>query len=105
MAYSTNPKLPRIRREAAALVAKGWSARKVGRYLGFHHTAVMRWVTESKKIGYHPIPTRSSRPKNHPKQLTQSIVDAICAERFKRRQCAEVIHATLKDKGIAVSLS
>jgi len=105
MAYSINPKLPRIRREAAVLVSKGWSARKVGRYLGFHHTAVMRWVRESKRIGYHPILTRSSRPKSHPKQLDSSVVDAIVQARLERKQCAEVIQATLKNRGMSVSLS
>ncbi len=43
--YTKNPQMPKIRREAAYLVLnKGWSARKVGRYLGYHHTAVMKWV-------------------------------------------------------------
>ena len=65
MAYSKNPQLPRVRREAATLVRKGWSARKVGRHLGFHHTAIVKWVRKVEKIGLHPIPTQSSRPKHH----------------------------------------
>jgi transposase InsO family protein len=105
MAYSTNPKLPRVRREAAALVSKGWSARKVGRYLGFHHTAVMRWVKESEKIGYYPIPTKSSRPKHHPKQLQKEVVQAIVHTRLERNRCAEVVHKQLSNDGVAVSLS
>ena len=32
MPYTTNKYMPRIRRQAADLVHKGWSARKVGRY-------------------------------------------------------------------------
>ena len=48
--------MPRIRREATRLVHRGWSARKVGRYFGFHHTAVMEWYRRAKIIGDHPIP-------------------------------------------------
>lgn len=105
MAYSTNPQLPRVRREAAALVAKGWSARKVGRYLGFHHTAVMRWVKESEWIGHHPIPTRSSRPKHHPHELPQEIVQHVVALRLKTGRCAEVLQRQLTNEGVRVSLS
>lgn len=35
--YTNNKNMPRVRREAVRLVYRGWSARKVGRYLGFHH--------------------------------------------------------------------
>lgn len=105
MAYSTNPKLPALRREAAALVRKGWSARKVGRHLGYHHTAVMRWVREAGRIGYHPIRTRSSRPKHHPHALKESVIGAIVEERLKRNQCAEVLQELLKDRGVRVSIS
>lgn len=45
--------MPRIRREAARLVKRGWSARKVGRYLGYHHTAVMEWVRKARILGDH----------------------------------------------------
>ena len=69
--------MPRIRREAARLVKLGWSARKVGRHLGYHHTAVRKWVKRSEEIGYHPIPTKSSRPKSHPKELNRDIVEKI----------------------------
>ena len=105
MAYSKNPYLPKVRREAAALVRKGWSARKAGRYLGFHHTAVMRWVKESEKIGYHPIPTKSSRPKHHPKELSRTMVEKIVAARLKGNRCAEVVHQELNNAGVVVSLS
>ena len=105
MAYSTNPRLPYIRKEAAQLVRKGWSARKVGRYFGFHHTAVMRWVKESQKIGYCPIPTKSSRPKRHPHELSQEVVEQIVKARLERGRCAEVLHKQLGNAGVAVSLS
>ena len=105
MAYSKNPQLPRVRREAAVLVRKGWSARKVGRYLGFHHTAVMRWVKESERIGLHPIPTKSSRPRHHPKELRTDVVQQIVATRLTHGRCAEVVHKQLEHAGTTVSLS
>jgi putative transposase len=105
MAYTTNPSLPKVRQQAAELVRKGWSARKVGRYLGFHHTAVMKWVQKAKKIGYHPIPTKSSKPKHHPKELTDELVWKIFHKRLHTKRCAEVVHEELKQEGVKVSLS
>ncbi len=97
--------MPRIRRDAAQLVSKGWSARKVGRYLGFHHTAVMKWVEKAKKIGYHPIPTQSSRPESHPKQLEKETVRKIVEKRLQRNRYAEAVYKELKNDGVKVSLS
>ena len=104
MAYTKNPSLPKVRQQAAELVRGGWSARKVGRYLGFHHTAVMRWVRRARKIGYHPIPTRSSRPKHHPKQLKDDLVRLIVKKRLELKRSAEVIQRALEEDGIRVSL-
>lgn len=103
--YTNNKNMPRIRREAAALVYRGWSARKVGRYFGYHHTAVMDWVRKARVIGYHPIPTRSSRPKNHPKQLSESMVRKIVEKRLEHNRYAEAVHRELLNDGIKVSLS
>lgn len=97
--------MPRIRRDAAELVRKGWSARKVGRHLGFHHTTIMSWVKKSQKIGYHPIPTQSSRPKSHPKQLTKRIVQKIVEKRLAHHRYAEAVHRELLNDGVVVSLS
>lgn len=97
--------MPRIRREAAQLVHQGWSARKVGRYFGFHHTAVREWAKKSEKIGYHPIPTRSSRPKSHPKQLAREVVRRIVNKRLEHHRYAEAIHKELENDGMRVSLS
>lgn len=104
MSYTNNKNMPRIRREAARLVYKGWSARKVGRYLGFHHTAVMEWFRRSKIIGDHPIPTRSSRPKHHPKQLSDDVVKKIVAKRLEHNRYAEAVHRELQNDGLKVSL-
>jgi putative transposase len=105
MAYTKNPSLPKVRQHAADLVRRGWSARKVGRYLGFHHTAVMKWVQKAKLLGYHPIPTQSSRPKHHPKELANDLVWKIFHTRLQTKRCAEVVHQELKNEGVSVSLS
>ncbi len=97
--------MPRIRRQAADLVYRGWSARKVGRYLGFHHTAVMEWVRRSRKVGHVPILTQSSRPHSHPKQLTEEIVDKIVKKRLEHNRYAEAVHKELQNDGLKVSLS
>lgn len=97
--------MPRIRREASRLVSRGWSARKVGRYLGFHHTAIMEWVRRSRIIGDHPIPTQSSRPKSHPKQLKEEVVSKIVKKRLEHNRYAEAVHRELLNDGVKVSLS
>ena len=105
MSYTKNPSLPKVRQQAADLVHKGWSARKVGRYLGFHHTAVMKWVRKAKSIGYHPIPTQSSKPKHHPKELSHELVWKIFHKRMMLKRCAEVVYEELKNEGVKISLS
>lgn len=107
MPYTQNPRLPRVRMQAVRLHQRGWSARKIGRYLGFHHTAVMKWVRKAAQRQHHRhlIPTESSRPHTHPRQLTPAIVSAIIAERQAHGRCSEVIHYTLQQRGMRVSLS
>ena len=105
MSYTTNKNMPRIRREATRLVHRGWSARKVGRYLGYHHTAVLEWYRRSKVIGDHPIPTRSSKPKSHPRKLSEDIVDKIVKKRLAHGRYAEAVHKELLNDGVNVSLS
>ena len=97
--------MPRIRREAVRLVNRGWSARKVGRYLGFHHTAVMEWVRIAKVLGDHPIPTKSSKPKHHPKELSEEVTRQIVEKRLAHNRCAEAVHRELLNEGIKTSLS
>lgn len=93
--------------QAVRLYRQGWSARKIGRYLGFHHTAVMTWVRKATHLQHHRqlIPTVSSRPHAHPRQLRSDIVAAIVTERQKHGRCAEVVHYTLQQRGVQVSLS
>ena len=87
------------------MVRRGWSARKVGRYLGFHHTAIREWVRRAEIIGDHPIPTKSSKPKSHPKQLKEEVVRKIVNKRLERNRYAEAIHRELLNDGVRVSLS
>jgi transposase InsO family protein len=105
MAYTKNPHLPRVRIQAVLLVRSGWSIRKVARRFGYHHTAVMRWVKKAHPGEQQIIPTRSSRPYAHPKQLKQETVEAVISQRKKNNRCAEVVHKELQLKGIKVSLS
>lgn len=105
MSYTTNKNMPRIRRDAAELVRKGWSTRKVARYFGFNQSVIVKWVRKSKIYGYNKIPTLSSRPKHHPKQLSNDLVWKIFHQRLKNKRCAEVVHQELKNEGIEVSLS
>ncbi len=106
MPYTTNPNMPRIRKEAAQLlVRKKWSTRRVARHFGFNQSTIVRWFKKSIKYGYHPIPTLSSKPKHHPRELKNEIVWKIFHQRIKTRRCAEVVHQELLNQGVKVSLS
>ena len=97
--------MPRIRREAARLVAKGWSTRTVARLFGYSQSVVVKWVQKSKKIGDHPIPTKSSRPHSHPKQLNRKIIERIIRIRMETKRTSEVVHALVQKEGVSVSLN
>ena len=97
--------MPAIRREAAQLVYRGWSTRKVARHFGFSQSVIVKWVKKSKVLGYHPIPTKSSRPLHHPKQLSEELVQKIVALRLKTKRTSEVVHQHLLNEGVRVSLN
>ncbi len=106
MAYTTNPRLPRVRMEAVRLVRSGWSQSKVARHLGYPQGTVSKWVKrapENRRL--RTIPTRSSRPHSHPKSLSQRLVDAIVDKRKEHDRCALIVHKELQMMGIIVSLS
>lgn len=105
MAYSKNPELPKVRREAVYLVKqKGWSVRKVARHLGYTHSAVVKWCKKDPTGGWRSIETRSSRPKRNPNALTEAVVSAIIQKRVGTRRCGQVIHQMLLQDGVNVSL-
>lgn len=105
MAYTTNPHIPRIRREAAQLVRKGWSTRMVARHFGFNQSTIVRWHKKSFIYGYHTIPTQSSRPKSHSRQLRGEVINKIIEIRLRTKRTSEVVHKELLNQGIKVSLN
>ncbi len=75
MAYTTNPNMPKVRRDAVRLVKyRGWSIRKVAKHLGYAPSTVSRWCKRDSTGGWHEIPTRSSKPKTSPRALPREIV-------------------------------
>lgn len=103
MPYTTNNKIPSLRRDAARLYHKGWSARRIGRYLGYHHTAVMKWVKKSRIVGDVPILTESSEPKNVRRPTEKNIENRICKMRIETKRCAQAIHEQLKREGVKIA--
>lgn len=97
--------MPRIRKEAVALVERGWSTRKVARHTGFSQSVIVKWCAKSDKRGHGNIPTKSSRPHHHPDQLSDELVWKIFHKRLITKRCAEVVHQELLNEGVAVSRS
>lgn len=97
--------MPRVRRDAADLVRRGWSKEEVGRKFGVGSSTICKWVKKAKVWGYGAIPTKSSRPHRHPKQLSDDLVWKIFQQRLTTKRCAEVIHRELLNQGINISLS
>lgn len=97
--------MPTIRRDAARLFRKGWGARKVGRYFGYHHTTVMKWVKRAQILGDAPIPTRSAEPKRKWRKIDESLERRIVGMRLSSGRCTEAIHLMLKRTGVNVPKS
>lgn len=104
MAYTNNPKAPKVRRDAV-LFSDKHGIRCAARHYGVSPGTVSKWRKRAVKIGLHPIPTRSSRPKHHPAQLSNELVWKIYHKRILHNRCAEVVHQELVNEGIVVSLS
>ena len=102
--YSTNNHLPRIRRDVAIFASKN-GIRKASRHFGYVPSAISKWVKILNKMGHHPIPTQSSRPKSHPKTTDESTIHKIVDTRIALRRSSEVVHESLKREGVRVSLS
>lgn len=105
MAYSTNPHLPRVRRDAVNFVRNGHSTREAARHFGFSQGAIVQWCKRAPANRRLFIPTTSSRPHHHPDELPREVVRHILAIRKEKDQCAEVIHHRLLKEGVIVSLS
>lgn len=88
------------------MIRSGWSTRKVARHFGYTHSAIVKWCKRAPEArNKQLIPTESSRPKNHPRALSDEIVFRIIAMRREKDQCAEVLHHRLEKEGVQVSLS
>src|SRR3989344_6898656 len=104
--YTTNPKMPKLRMEAVRLVKyRGWSTRKVARYTGFNQSAIVKWCQKDPTGGWHRIPTESSKPNHHPKELNKDVVNKILEIRKETKRTSEVVHQELLNQGIKVSLN
>lgn len=105
MAYTTNPKMPRLRAKAVRMVRLGKSVSEVARYFGYTKGAVSKWCNKAPYPGVHEIPTKSSRPHHHPGELSENIVAEIIACKRKYNRCSDVVHQHLLQAGIKVSLN
>jgi transposase InsO family protein len=103
--YTLNPQMPKLRARAVNLVLSGKSVSEVARYFGYHKSAVSKWCKKVPSGGARLIPTESSRPHHHPKELAEDIVEKIIHYREKYNRCSEVVHQHLLNDGIKVSLN
>ena len=97
--------MPKVRRDAADMAKRGFSKEEVGRRFGVGSSTICKWVKKAKIYGNHIIPTLSSKPKHHPRQLSNELVWKIFQTRIKNKRCAEVVHQELLNQGIVTSLS
>ena len=97
--------MPKVRRDAADMVRRGFSKEEVGRRFGVGSSTVCKWVKKARTWGYGAIPTKSSRPKHHPKELKEEVTERIVALRLKTKRTSEVVHQHLLNEGIKVSLN
>lgn len=97
--------MPRLRAKAVNMVLSGKSISSVARYFGYSKSAVCKWVKKSPSGGVHLIPTLSSRPHHHPKELSENVVDKIIEYKKKYNRCSDVIHQHLLNDGINISLN
>lgn len=104
MAYTQNPHMPKVRRDAADMVRRGYTPTEVGRRYGVGSSTVCKWIKKARTYGLHPIPTKSSRPKHHPHELSDELVRTIVAKRLLLNRSAEVVQKALGEDGVSVSL-
>lgn len=107
MPYTSNPRIERVRMEAVRMVEKGYSTPEVARHFGYSQSVIVKWVQRARQLPSNArlIPTRSSRPYHHPRELTQEIISMILRYREERSQCAEILHWRLTQDGYLLSLS
>ncbi len=100
MAYTTNPHLPRVRRDAVNFVRAGHTTREAARHFGYTHSAIARWMKKappnSRRIF---IPTRSSHPHHHPNELGRAIARRIFSSKGKRKLFCVALLSTSRAAG------
>ena len=103
--YTTNPNMPKVRRDAVNLVKyRSWSMRSVALRFGVQPSTISRWCRKDFCGGWRLIPTKSSRPHTSPNALKKEVVNAIMQKRIGRRRCGQHIYHELKREGVMVSL-
>ncbi len=105
MSYTTNPRMPRLRAKAVRMIRTGKSVSEVAKYFGYTKGAVSKWNKKTPLSGANEIPTLSSRPHHHPRELSEEIVNTIIAYKKKYQRCSDVIHQHLINDGIKVCLN
>lgn len=105
MAYTTNPKMPRLRAKAVEMVRAGKKVSEVARYFGYTAGAISKWCKKMRPEGSWIIPTQSSRPHHHPDELSRELVEKIIDCKLRVKRCSEVVHQQLKNEGVVVSLN
>lgn len=106
MAYTINPKLPRLRAQAVEMVRSGKGVRETARYFGYRPGTVSKWCKKTPLPGVFEIETTSSRPNHHPNETSTKLIEKILKTRKETGgRCAEVIHQMILNEGISVSLS
>ena len=96
--------MPRLRRDVANF-ARRKGVREASRHFGIPQGTISKWCKKAEKIGYYPIPTKSSRPRHHPKELSKEVVENIVNKRLAHKRTSEVVHAELLREGVQVSLN
>jgi len=96
--------MPKIRRDTVVFSDR-YGVRCAARHFGFSPGAISLWRKKAKIIGLHPIPTKSSRPKHHPKELGEGVVKRIIDIRLNTKRTSEVVHKHILNEGIKVSLN
>ena len=107
MSYTTNEKIGAVRLQAIRMLHAGKSTREVARHFGYTQSTIVKW-NKRKRETWHlrkELPTRSSRPHTSPRRTPRETEAVIIGVRTEIKRCAEVVHETLKQRGIAVSLS
>lgn len=106
MAYTSNEKIGKVRIVAIRMMQSGKSSRETARYFGYNQSTVIRWYQRRNEVWHQQeLPTRSSRPKTSPRRTPREVEGMIVGVRQETKRCAEVVHQTLKARGISVSLS